>query len=96
MPPVMEAYMGVLGVNAVGSTQYFWIEEVEVSYWIIIEDCTDNQNYESIQTSTSSIQKYDRGKAINRTKIFRPLAVARHFLLFAITDPSVNAVAEVM
>ena len=34
---------------------YFWIEEVEVSYWIIIEDCTDNQNYESIQTSTSSM-----------------------------------------
>ena len=39
MPPGMEAYMGVLGVNAVGSTQYFWIEEGEVSYWIIIEDC---------------------------------------------------------
>ena len=55
MPPGMEAYMGVLGVNAVESTQYFWIEEVEVSYWIIIEDCTDNQNYESIQTSTSSM-----------------------------------------
>ena len=48
------------------------------------------------ETSTSSIQKYDRGKAINRTKIFRPLAVARHFLLFAITDHSVYAVFEVM
>ena len=52
MPPGMEAYMGVLGVNAVGSTQYFWLEEAEVSYWIIIEDC-DKQSELWINTNLS-------------------------------------------
>ena len=49
MPPSMEAYMGV---NAVGSTQYFWLEEAEVSYWIIIEDC-DKQSELWINTNLS-------------------------------------------